>query len=664
MLKIRQPAGAAAGCAMLFCDPTRILSRTSFIAGMLLAAVLSQFASAVDEGATANKATMSRAMHRGDRTSGTAVSTERIQKLIRQLGHPRYTVRRTAANELRQIGPEAFDLLHAASSDADPEVAASSRYLLRQITVRWVRSDDPPALRRLLIDYGDLGDETRSTRVLELALLPNGEGVAGLCRIARFDRSPLISRLAALAIIRPIDVDAKPAPVDSEMVEQELGPSTRVAATWFRQYARQLRDPAAAVASWQPLIAEETARLNQHADETSPEIALGLLWNMAELHRQLGNDPAVIETADQMVAIDDPRMERTAVDLLKWMVQHKSWDILDAFLAKHQLRLEQAKRPLYAVALARAKQGQDEIADQLAERAAALPPQMPLENFLMAKELEEDSKFDWASREYRRVLDAQKIAAHEAILARIELANMQFDQLDFETAAETINPLVKAFQEDEKVEQLYKEIQSYDYRRFGLVLPDSESLACRYHAYRAGQYREQQDWQRERDELKLAIKFDPTDADVLIAMYRIPEADEAWRASTRKQIVQLCQQFQQSIDESPGVATFYNAWAWLVSNTEGDYGKAVRYSQRSIELNTAGKSAEASYLDTLGRCYYAVGDYENAVKCERQAIDQVDHMLVMHRQLALFEKALAEKKGQGEVNKDLQTKSIDASPEN
>ena len=56
---------------------------------------------------------------------------------------------------------------------------------------------------RLLRDYDRQSDNTRLRRVQELARLAEGEGVAGLCRIARFDRSPLVSRTAALAIIRP-----------------------------------------------------------------------------------------------------------------------------------------------------------------------------------------------------------------------------------------------------------------------------------------------------------------------------------------------------------------------------------------------------------------------------------------------------------------------------
>ena len=114
------------------------------------------------------------------------------------------------------------------------------------------------------------------------------------------------------------------------------------------------------------------------------------------------------------------------------------------------------------------------------------------------------------------------------------------------------------------------------------------------------------------------------------------------------QFVNACgrwsQQFQQQIDEDPTDPIPYNQWAWLVSNTEGDFQRAVRYSQRSLELNNGGESGSGSYLDTLGRCYYAIGDYEKAVKYERQALTKVDNMQVMQRQLALFEKALADKK--------------------
>jgi tetratricopeptide (TPR) repeat protein len=147
--------------------------------------------------------------------------------------------------------------------------------------------------------------------------------------------------------------------------------------------------------------------------------------------------------------------------------------------------------------------------------------------------------------------------------------------------------------------------------------------------------------------LELAIKFDPGDADVLIAMYRSPQADEEWRNNVRQRILDLCRQFQHEIDENPTGPSAYNQWAWLVSNTEGDFQKAIRYSQRSLELIPpgAGDGIRGSFLDTLGRCYFAAGDLENALKYQRAALKKVDYMQVMHRQLSQFEKAYAQKQG-------------------
>jgi tetratricopeptide (TPR) repeat protein len=191
--------------------------------------------------------------------------------------------------------------------------------------------------------------------------------------------------------------------------------------------------------------------------------------------------------------------------------------------------------------------------------------------------------------------------------------------------------------------QLYG--RTRDYYRDKIDFPSPEEIAARYHFYRAGQYQIEKDWQRARGELEQAITFDPKDADVLIAMYHLPETDVQWRDAVLARVRKLCKQFEKEIEDNPSDAPAYNQWAWLVSNTEGDFQQAIRYSHRSIELNKRGESGAASFLDTLGRCYYAAGDYENAVKYEREAIARVNYLQVMQRQLALFEKALADKKG-------------------
>src|SRR5690349_15332174 len=178
--------------------------------------------------------------------AGTAIEAEKptkehIQQLIRDLGSSQYTARRAAATELRQIGAEAYDLLDAATDSADPEVAASANYLLMQIPIRWVQADDHPLVRAAMRNYGQEPEARRLRRVEDLDRLSGGKGVSALCRIARFDHSLLVSKKAAMAIIRPAEKSNEQTHIDSEVVERELGPSTRASALWLRQYLAQLR---------------------------------------------------------------------------------------------------------------------------------------------------------------------------------------------------------------------------------------------------------------------------------------------------------------------------------------------------------------------------------------------------------------------------------------
>ena len=56
-----------------------------------------------------------------------------------------------------------------------------------------------------------------------------------------------------------------------------------------------------------------------------------------------------------------------------------------------------------------------------------------------------------------------------------------------------------------------------------------------------------------------------------------------------------------------------------------------------------GNPHPAAYLDTLGRSYFAVGDYANAVKFQARAVQQEPHSMQLQRQLKLFRAALAER---------------------
>jgi tetratricopeptide (TPR) repeat protein len=165
-------------------------------------------------------------------------------------------------------------------------------------------------------------------------------------------------------------------------------------------------------------------------------------------------------------------------------------------------------------------------------------------------------------------------------------------------------------------------------------------IKSRMHYFLAMDHRDKGDVAKTVEQLDLAMAADPTDADALIGLYRLPNQDVARREKTSKLIKAAADVFRKQIQQSPEDSTPYNQFAWLVGNTEGDYAEALRYSQKSLELapNSAG------YLDTLGRCYYAAGDLDNAIKYQTQAVTLDPHSGAMQRQLALFKSALANKK--------------------
>ena len=120
-------------------------------------------------------------------------------------------------------------------------------------------------------------------------------------------------------------------------------------------------------------------------------------------------------------------------------------------------------------------------------------------------------------------------------------------------------------------------------------------------------------------------------------------------ASNARTHPQSSRQVEQQIDEGPR-PDGYNQWAWLVSNTEGDFQKAIRYSHRSLELipRGSGESAGASFLDTLGPLLFRRRRYR-----ERREVSapgrRESRLHASHESAArAVRKALAEKQGAAE----------------
>ena len=92
------------------------------------------------------------------------------------------------------------------------------------------------------------------------------------------------------------------------------------------------------------------------------------------------------------------------------------------------------------------------------------------------------------------------------------------------------------------------------------------------------------------------------------------------------------------IEKTPEYASGYNQLAWLIGNTEGDFDEALRLIQKAVELSPD----NGAFYDTMGRVYYARGDYPNAVKYQSLAAELEPHSGLIAKQLQLFKDKLRE----------------------
>ena len=237
-----------------------------------------------------------------------------------------------------------------------------------------------------------------------------------------------------------------------------------------------------------------------------------------------------------MMALDADRVGRHGRrSCLAWLTEHKSWDVLDEFLAKHQPRLAsrasgRCTTPRWP-APSRARRMWPKNwrrRPPSSTRRAALESFIDRQGFGGAQPI----RLGGARVSRARSTKNQSRRTRPFSLASIWPTCCTTTRSTRE-AADALEPLVKGDARAKARRPALCRSCTIIYAGRSVAAGDRRSGRPLTIIYRACQYRDQKDWQRERDELKLAIKFDPTDADVLIAMYRVPDADETWRESTR-----------------------------------------------------------------------------------------------------------------------------------
>ena len=562
------------------------------------------------------------------------------------MGDSQFAVRQRAQAELVKLGFDAFDALAEAETSDDPEIAMQAGYLVRQIRSQWTTDDDPKAVQQIFKDYESLDDERRLVRIKQLAELGE-EGLPWLCRLVRFEKSPVLAKHAALAIIGQTASDDAEQARRVAVITRSMQHARRLPAQWLMAYVRSLGDPAGALEAWSALVDAERQTLDVHPQETHNQIVMELLRRKIELLDRLGRGGEALEVMHQMVLCERGD-SASLVELVEWFAQRKAWSALDELAKRFAASFDVDAMLTYALCEARLAQGDRAAADALAEAALKLNGDSPSEHGKIAQRLAERGLLEWADREWRQVLVLAPPGSPDDVDARMQLAGRLHDLERDNEAAELYKALLDAADKDTTIMQRLRAQQPGE--------GSANALRANMLFYAACHAARENNRALERQLLDKAISLDRMNVEVLIALYPLTADEPDARAEVVKLIHEFVDAIRSKADEAPEESALYNQYvsncynqiAWLVANTEGDVDEAIRLSHRSIDMARASGEGKrvGGLLDTLGHCYYAKKDYANAVKYQTQAAELDPHTAAIGRQLKVFRAALAKEQEQ------------------
>lgn len=583
-------------------------------------------------------------------------STAEVRALIEQLGDDSYATRVRARERLQRMGLEAFDELHLAQFHSDNEISMSARYLVSSLSVSWSKETDPPEVRATLSEYGAQGESERSSRIERLAEFRDRKGLPALARLVRFETSLRLSRQAALALMQqPMANDETVGKRNAKLILETLADNQRQASQWLRVYAGDLSRGTYSAGRWRELITTQRQQIDAAANQQATRASvLELVRVCATRAADAGQTDEALRLAEANLDLIAPRT-RELVEACTWAIDNNLHPFVLQVRQQHLAMFDSNPILLYGAAEAKKVAGDDEGAEALSQRALLVNP-LPLDeqgktkmqpkdleetaqaHREIGKQLEQRGLFHWAEREFRHIIEAMEITSVSAVRARADLAQMLSELERNREVVEVLRPLAERVSKDEKLAMQLnasmisvKRIASdVDYHRALALIDDGKT-----------------------DEAKplLAKAFDtyPMNIDILIRMYRL-EGDRIWRDLVNRELKTTVRRVERDVQDARAqarqrgligdlyLAQELNQYAWLISNTEGNYQAALEASLKSLEIEMDGAK-----LDTCARCYFATGDIENAIRMQKRALKLLPHSPPLQRQLSEFQQALAAK---------------------
>ena len=589
-----------------------------------------------------------------------ASASDDVSELIEQLGDQSFAIRVRAKEKLQQMGLEAFDELQSAQFHPDSEVVSAARFLINSLMVSWSKESDPAEVRASLHEYGAQDTDDRGSRIARIAKLPDRQGAEALARLTRYEPDLALSRKASLALMQqPLDSDLSKCQHLAEMILDVLKDSDRQAAQWLRVYAEDLQTQSYSVQAWRALLKKQRHEIDASASQQASRASvLALVRTCAQRAKALNQrDEAIKLSVENLDLI--PPTTRDLVEACNWATDIKLHEFVLQLRDKNKRMFDTDERLLYGAAEALLVGGEKDEAQALAAKALANRPfpkdeeekekltqnesdTLAALHLSLAEELLSRGLFDWAEAEYRCILDGVELTSVTGANTRHSLADMLGELLRNQDAIDVLRPIVDRARKDGVLRDMFNQ------NRVAL-----EYMKSQLEFHQAIIAKNEGDAEKSRQKLKLSYDMYRSNVDVLIEMYRT-DGDSDWKRMVNrlvttqsntskariKNLENQAPMLPQGFDTSRELSRLLNEYAWLVSNTTGDYDQALQASQRSLELTPD----DAAKIDTCARCFFTLGRLDEALKMQQRALELMPHSPPMVRQLEMIQNAIEKKR--------------------
>ena len=543
------------------------------------------------------------------------------------------------SERLREFGTEAFYPLLASKDAGDAEIRSRVRVLIAELRPAILRKGVPSYELPYINDYAGLTDEQKRDRIrlLGTCLAPEF-GCIPLLRIATTEEDEELSKAAAVGLFwNAVPADAT---VQQAMKTQLVDVAgTRTPLRWIQEFVRSIDQPRASIEAFDDFVKSEQTALTVAPHTTDESEVLGPLWRYTIDLRMRASlkSQAVNRTRDVFEDASEESTQR--LELVAWLDRARYYELLLALAEVHADWFAAHRYEQYLVAAAARFMSDEQRSEELMNVAfeAASSERDRLE---VAQQLRQSGHSQWAEREYLAVCQQHGayVESEESMLAVFSLADMYHHQQRHRACFELLEALTRQLEANHPTEDL---------NRF-LGLFDIESVRLRI-AYEKGlQALLDGDQATARSQFLVALPYAHNDNDVICDAYQLNDEQLRLEIERRKQTIirqhlRSVVQYEQALVRrrdaksrqviSGQVARYCNELAWIMVNTGDDVETALRYAQRSVELDPG----LAYSLDTLAVCHFKNGNVPLAIHYERQALCLMPFREDLQRTLEQFE---------------------------